>query len=73
MASAASGNLDNFEEAAHDVIGRHLFRIGLVRQHNPVAQNIGAHGFDILGGDVSAVPQESVRARRKNERNRRAW
>ena len=67
--SDSSRHFDDFEHAAHDVLGRDLLGLGLVAEHDAVAQHVGADRLDVLRGDVAAVAQERVRARREVERD----
>src|SRR6185312_11777958 len=65
-------HFDPLEQLAHHRLGRHLLGLRFVGQDNPVPEDVDADGLDVLGGDVAAVAQEGVRARRQVQVDRRA-
>ena len=67
-----SRHLDDLEDAPDDLLGRDLLGLGLVGEHDAVAEHVGADGLHVLGRDVAAVAQERVRARREVQRDRGA-
>ena len=71
-APTESRHLDDLEDAADDLLGRHLLRVGLVREHHAVAEHVGPDRLHVLGRHVAAVAEERVRARRQVQRDRRA-
>ena len=71
-AGADLRDFDVLEELADDGLGRDLLGLGLVGEDDAVAQDVDAHGLDVLGRDVAAVAQEGVRARRGVEVDRGA-
>ena len=66
------GHLDDLEHPPDDLLARHLFGLGLVREHEPVAQHVGPDGLHVLRRDVAAVAEERVRARRQVRGDARA-
>src|SRR3989449_8005810 len=67
-----SGDRDVVENASDDDLRGDLLRLRLVRHDQPMAHDIERHRLDVLGKNVIASVQESVRSRGERDVDRRA-
>ena len=54
------------------LVARHVLRLGLEREHDPVAQDVGRERANVLGDHVGAAAEEGVRPGRLGQRDRGA-
>src|SRR6185503_2661729 len=69
----ASGDFDGIEHPLDDLLGRDVLGLGLVRQDDPMAQDVECNRFDVFGRDVAAAPDEGVRLGRHGQEDGGAW
>src|SRR5690606_26843718 len=57
------GDFYGFENPLDDGVARHFLGFGFVGDGDAVTQDVEGNGSDVLGGNISAVAQESMRPR----------
>src|SRR5438552_18545138 len=70
--STRLGHFDFLQNLLNHLLGGQVFRFRLVGQRDAVAEHVVGDGLHVLGSDEAAVAQESVRASRQVQINRRA-
>ena len=72
IAESPLRNFDSFQDAGDDLVARDVLRLGLVREEDPVAQDVRGDFLHVLGNDVAAALQEGVGPGGREERERGA-